>query len=245
MKGYFYTPMAWVFIGIFTLVMSVMFTAFLELYQQYTQASIMGQSQNITIDRLAEAFYGNMHVILMFFLPFFTMRIFTEESRQNTLVLLLTSPLKVIDFTLAKFLAAATVLFIMLAMSWVFPAFLYIYSKDGKPDTWVILSTYLGLFGAGLVYMSFGVFFSSLTDSQLVAVVLTFFFNVVLWLVSLGAQTASGSTKEILQFLSVGDHFQVFAKGAPELKSVVYFLTMIALGLFFTHRSVESRSWRS
>ena len=107
LKGYFYTPIAWVFIGIFTLVMSVMFTAFLELYSQYTAASITGQSQNITIDRLAEAFYANMHVILMFFLPFFTMRIFTEEARQNTLALLMTSPLKVIDITLAKFLAAA------------------------------------------------------------------------------------------------------------------------------------------
>jgi len=245
LKGYFYTPMAWVFIGIFTLVMSIMFTAFLELYSQYTAASITGQAQNITIDKLAEAFYANMHVVLMFFLPFLTMRTFTEEARQNTLALLLTSPLSVIDITFAKFKAAGTVLFVMLAMTWVFPGFLFLYSKDGTPDIWVILSTYAGLMGAGLIYVSFGVFCSSITENPMVAVVLSFACNFGLWLVSLGAQSSSGVIKELLQFAAVNDHFQAFARGSPELKSLVYFISMIGFGIFLTHRSVDSRAWRS
>jgi ABC-2 type transport system permease protein len=245
LKGNFYTPMAWVFIGIFTLVMWVMFNAFVALYDQYTRASIMGNAQNITLDRLSEAFFANMHVILLFILPFFTMRIFTEESRQNTLALLMTSPLRVIDITLSKFLGAATVLAIMLGMTFIFPVFLFIYSKDGRPDLWVLASTYAGLYAAGLIYISFGIFFSSITESQLVAVVLSFALNFSLWLVSLAAQSASGIAKEVFQYASVNDHFQTFAKGAPELKSLVYFVSMIVFGMFLTHRSVASRSWRS
>jgi ABC-2 type transport system permease protein len=245
LKGYFYTPLAWVFIGVFTLVMSFMFGSFLNLYQSYTAASMMGQSQTITIDRLSEAFYMNMHVILMFFLPFFTMRAFTEEARNNTFALLLTSPVKVIDIVLAKVAGAKSVLVLMLAMTWIFPAFLFLYAKDGKPDLMIILSTYAGLFLAGMFYMVWGILFSSVTDSQLVAVVLSFCWNFGAWLVSLGAQSSSGQVKEFLQQFSISEHFQSFVKGAPELKGLVFLGTVILFGIFLTHRSVDSRSWRS
>ena len=247
-RGYFYTPLAYVFIGMFSLLMGFMFSSFLNTYMQYTQASTMGMAQTITIDRLAEAFYANMHVILMFVLPFFTMRLFTEESRQNTLVLLMTSPIRTWELTLAKFLAGATMLAIKLAVTLIFPIFLIIYSTKGPnsgPDMHVIASTYLGLFVAGLSYIAFGMFWSSVTESQLVAVVMAFATNFAFWLVSLAGQGASGDMQTVLKHIAINEQFMTFAKGTLELQAIVFFVSIIFMALFLTNRSLESRAWRS
>lgn len=248
-RGYFYTPLAYVFVGIFSLLMGIMFLQFLAAYKQYTMSSMMGMGQSISIDKLVEAFFGNMHVILMFILPFFTMRLFTEESRQNTLALLMTSPLTTLELTLAKIFAGATMLAVKLGVTLVFPFFLILFSwntPDARPDLGIIGLTYAGLFLCGLVYIGFGAFWSSLTESQLVAVVMAFATNFGFWLVSLSGQGASsGSFAEILKHLAINEHFQGFSRGIPELKGLVYFVSLIFFGIFLTHRSLESRTWRS
>jgi ABC-2 type transport system permease protein len=248
MKGYFYTPLAYVFIGIFSLLMGVMFSSFLQSYLMYTMRSQFGMSPSLTIDRLAEVFYMNMHVVLMFVLPFFTMRLFTEESRQNTFALLMTSPIRMWELTIAKFGAAASILTVQLVVSFIFPVFLILYSAPGPnsgPDMGVIFTTYIGLFLVGLAYISFGLFWSSITESQLIAVVLTFATNFGFWLLSVWGQGTSGALQSILQHMAVNDQFATFSKGTIELSAVVYLLSVIGLALFLTNRSLESRAWRS
>jgi len=247
-KGYFYTPLAWVLIGIFSVLMGLMFYFFLLAYQQYTQQTQFGMGQSITIDRLAEAFYGNMHVILMFILPAFTMRLFTEESRQNTMALLMTSPVRTWELTIAKFKAGVSMLFIMLAVTIIFPIFLVLYSAPGAnqgPDLGIVATTYLGLFLAGAVYIAIGEFWSSITESAMTAFMLTYASIFGLWLLGMGAQNSSGSVQEVLKYLSIGEHFGAFSKGVLELKSAVYFCSFVFFALFLTNRSLESRSWRA
>ncbi|MBS1985510.1 MAG: ABC transporter permease subunit [Bdellovibrionales bacterium] len=247
-RGYFYTPLAYVFIGVFSLLMGVMFSSFLQTYMQYTMKSTFGMAPTVTIDRLAEAFYANMHVILMFVLPFFTMRLFTEESRQNTLVLLMTSPIRMWEVTLAKFLAGASMLVLQLAVTFIFPVFLILYSvkgPNGGPDLGIMMSTYLGLLLAGMAYIAFGLFWSSVTESQLVAVVMSFATNFGFWLLALLGQGASGSLQDVLKYMAINEQFMVFAKGTIELRSLVYFCSIIFMALFLTNRSLESRAWRS
>ncbi len=244
-KAYFYTPLAYVFIGVFSLLMGVMFSSFLGTYLSYTMRSQFGMAPTVTIDRLAEAFYANMHVILMFVLPFFTMRSFTEEARQNTLTLLMTSPIRTWELTLAKFFAAGTMLFMKLCVTFIFPLFLYAYASDRGPDFGVVMSTYLGLFLVGLTYIGFGIFWSSVTESQLVAVVLSFATNFGFWLISLWGQGDSGALQDVLKHLAINEQFMSFAKGTLETQGLVYFFSLIFLALFLTNRSLESRSWRS
>lgn len=248
MKGYFYTPLAYVFIGMFSLLMGVMFSSFLQTYMDYTTRSSLGMAPTVTIDRLAEAFYANMHVILMFILPFFTMRLFTEESRQNTLALLMTSPIRTWELTLAKFGAAASMLALNLIVTFVFPVYLVVFSAPGPgggPDLGVIASTYIGLFLAGLTYIGFGIFWSSVTESQLVAVVLSFATNFSFWLLSLWSQGSTGGVQKVLKHLAINEQFMTFAKGTFELQAIVYFVSVIFLSLFLTNRSLESRTWRA
>jgi ABC-2 type transport system permease protein len=247
-KGYFYTPLAYVFVGVFSLLMGVMFSSFLNTYMEYTMRSQFGMSQTITIDRLSEAFYANMHVILMFVLPFFTMRLFTEESRQNTLALLMTSPIRTWELTLAKFFAGAAMLAVLLAVTLIFPLFLVVYSAAGPnngPDLGIIGATYLGLFFSGLTYIGIGLFWSSITESQLVAVVMSFATNFGFWLLSLWGQGGSGPLVDLLKHLAINEQFMTFAKGTIETQALVYYFTLIFLALFLTNRSLESRSWRA
>lgn len=248
-KGYFHTPLAYVFIGLFICLMAITFWLFLMSYQYHTQLSSMGQAPEITIDKIAEAFYSNMHVILMIMIPFFTMRLFTTEASQNTMALLMTSPVRVTEIVVAKFLGAASIVSIMLVMTWVFPGFLIAFSdttaQSAGPDMGIISSTYLGLFLISFTYVAIGAFWSSITESQLVALMCTFVNVFLLWLLSLGAQTAEGLSKSILSQIAVNEQFMSFSRGTLEIKAFVMFLSYIVFYLFLTNRSIESRSWRS
>jgi ABC-2 type transport system permease protein len=248
LKSYFYGPMAYVFIGAFTIIMSIMFWIFLYAYWQYTMSNPRGMPQEITIDRLSESFYGNMHMILLFVLPFLTMFLFTEEVRKNTFVLLMTSPIKHWELTIAKYASALSMLFFMLVLTLVFPLFLTLYSADGPvngPDPGIVLTTYLGLFMCGAVYLGVGTLWSSVVNSPMVAVMLTFASCFGLWMISISAQNMEGAFTPLLKHVSIMDHFNGMLQGSLDIKSLVFFGSVIFFTLFLTNRSLESRAWRS
>jgi ABC-2 type transport system permease protein len=248
-KGYFYTPLAYIFVGIFSILVGLMLRSFLNLYDQFTKAAMFGSQQEITIDKLAEAFYSNIHLFLVFIVPFFTMRLITEESRQNTLALLLTSPVKTWEITVAKFFSGMTMLGALLSVTIIFPIFLLAFSAPGQgtgPDLGIILSTYIGLILIGAVYVSVGLFWSSVTSSQMIAVLFTFATNLLLfWIFALLSQATSGVAQEVFKYMATSEQFQTFTKGALELKTFVYFASLISFFLFLTQQSIESRTWRS
>lgn len=248
-KGYFYTPLAYIFIGIFSILVGLMLRSFLSLYDQFTKAAMFGSQQDITIDKLSEAFYSNVHLFLVFIIPFFTMRLITEESRNNTLALLLTSPIKTWEITLGKFFSGITMLCSMLFVTIIFPIFLVAFTEPGQgvgPDIGVILSTYLGLILVGSVYVAIGLFWSSMTTSQMIAVLFTFASNLMFfWLLALAAQSTSGTAQEVFKYMASSDQFQTFTKGVLELKSFVYLFSLMFFFLYLTKQSIESRAWRS
>ncbi|NCN26490.1 ABC transporter permease subunit [bacterium] len=247
LRSYLYTPVAAFFIGIYTSLLYGFFYIFLQKYQSYTQARSIGVASNITIDQLAEGVYNNMHFFMVFLLPFFTFRLFTEESRQNTLVLLMTSPIRSWELVLAKFKASLTVLLVMLLVTSIFPLYLYLYSEPGGgPDMGIILSTYLGLFLVGCAYMAMGLFFSSITESVLVALILSFIGNLFFaFMVNMFRSEDGGLMDSFFGYTGFQMHVSNFLKGTIELKAIVYFLSFCGFFLFLSNRSIESRSWRS
>lgn len=248
LKSYFYTPLAYVFIGAFSFVTGIMFFLFLRAYLVYQNEMMMGRAESITIDRFSEVFYGNMNMLLLFVLPFFTMGLFTDELKKNTLVLLLTSPIRNWEIVLGKFKAAVTVLLIMLALTLVFPLFLTMYAQGGianGPDPGVVFSTYLGLFLVGSLYIAVGLFWSSVANTPLIAVMLTFANLFGFWLVSFAAQSASGAVKTTLSQLAVVEQFNSLQQGSLEMKTIAFFVTGIFLALYLTNRAVDSYSWRA
>jgi len=185
--------------------------------------------------------FHNMAVTLLFVCPLLTMRLLAEERRSGTIELLLTSPVTDVQVIVGKFLAAVGLLAAMVAATAHFPLIL---AQYGSPDPGPLMSGYLGLLLVGASFMAVGVLASSLTESQVVAGLLSFGALLGLWIIGWGADQAASTTGEILRQLSILNHFDDLAKGVIDSKDLIFYLSFIAVCLFGAVRALESRKWR-
>jgi ABC-2 type transport system permease protein len=245
-KTYFYSPLAYVLLGIFLFVMGLIFAKFVAIYVEMSAAQRFGQQQSLTLDKLAGFLFQNMAFILCFVTPFLTMKLFAEEKSQSTLELLLTAPIHTSGLVVGKFLGAFFLMGLMVLLSFVYPFFMILW---GNPEIALIASTYLGLLLSLACYVALGALISALASTQAVAAAWTFILLLLLWLLqSLGQGiTASWGPIELgpaLIYLSPLGHFNSFNEGLIQLKDLVYFVSFIFFALFLTHRVVESNRWR-
>ena len=250
LRAYFISPIAYVILGVFLFVMGVIFAKFVDIYQRYNMAQRFGQSQGITLDKLATCLYQNMAFILCFITPFVTMRLFAEEKRQQTFELLFTAPIRGVELVLGKFFAAYFLMLMMVALSFVYVLFMIIW---GNPELPIIATTYLGLALALACYIALGAMISATTSTQAIAAVWTFIVLLLLWLLQSLAQgmTAKWDTAlftvewgPVLSYISPLGHFNSFAEGLLHVKDLVYFISFTGFVLYATHRIVESNRWR-
>ena len=246
LRSYFYSPLAYVVIGVFLFVMGVIFAKFVDIYYRYNAAQRFGQAQGITLDKLAMYLYQNMAFILCFVTPFLTMRLFAEEKRQQTLELLFTAPIRGLELVLGKFLAAYILMMVMLSISFVYVFFMILW---GNPELSIIATTYMGLALALACYIGLGALISAMTSSQAIAAVWTFIALLMLWLlqsIGQGIATKWGPIEwgPTLVYISPLGHFSSFAEGLVHVKDLLYFVSATAFILFLTHRVVESNRWR-
>jgi ABC-2 type transport system permease protein len=179
----------------------------------------------------------NLTIVLVIMIPLISMRAFAEEKRSGTYELLLTSPLTVTEIVVGKLFGAVAFVGIMILLTAIYPAILLLY---GNPELGVIAAGYLGLFLLAAVFVSVGLLTSSLTENQIVAAVACFVVLLLLYVISWPAETAGVAMGGMLKYLSVVDHFGEMVKGLIDTQDIVYFLSLIALSLFLTHRSVEA-----
>ena len=192
-------------------------------------------------DGIIRPLYGNMNVIFLFMVPFITMRLFAEEKKIHTIELLMTSPVTLTEIILGKFLSAFLLVLIMLGLTSVYAVILF---TTGNPDLGPILSSYLGTLLLASCYLSIGILFSSVTENQIVAGALTFAAGLFFWLVSWATQSVGPVWGEILTYLSLISHFNDFSRGLINTTDVFYYLSFIGVGLFLTHRVLDSYRWR-
>jgi ABC-2 type transport system permease protein len=244
-RSYFWSPLAYVLMGVFLFLMGSIFTKFLILYQQYNFQQTMGAGPSVTLDKLANYFYQNMAFVICFIAPFVTMRLYAEEKRQSTMELLLTAPVTSLSIVLSKYLSAMALITTVVVLTVLYVVFLVSW---GNPDIQVILSTYLGLILMLSAYISVGALISAFTSSQAIAAIFTFLTVLLLWLFQAFGQGMTATTGFIewgplLIYLSPLSHFSSFANGLIQVKDVVYFVSFTAVALFFTHQVVESHRW--
>jgi ABC-2 type transport system permease protein len=247
LRSYFLSPIAWVVVGLFALLVGLFYvsllSAFIQASMQMDSMAAMGQQQaplNIN-QQLIRPLFLNMSVVLLFVVPALTMRTYSEEKRSGTIELLLTSPLTDFQIIMGKFLGALAIYGLMLAVTLMHVGLLFWF---GEPEWRSVASGYLGLLLMGGTFLSIGLFISSTTKNQIVAVVMTFSVLLFLWLVGWFADSASPTMQAVLRHLSIIEHFDDFAKGVVDTKHVVYYLTFIAFGLFLTAKSVDTERWR-
>ena len=165
------------------------------------------------------------------------MRVFSEEKTNGTYELLYTSPISTWSVILGKFMAVSVFYLAVLATHTLFLIVMFGY---GNPEAGPVFSGYLGLFLAGLAFLSIGIFASSLTRNQIisffVAMSISFGFLMVGW----AAGLTSGNMATFLEGASIAKHFSGFNSGIITSSSLVFFLTIIILFLSATKLSVES-----
>jgi ABC-2 type transport system permease protein len=242
--AYFASPIAWVLLAIFA-VLSGYFTVVMAL--QFSQASIemqmQGQNQPMSLNEYVIApLLSNVAVIALMLIPLISMRLFAEEKRQGTIELLITSPVRDTEIVLGKWLASVLMYATLLLVLALDCSFLFIY---GNPNWKPALAGLLGLFLQGACLLSLGAFISSLTKNQIVAGAIGFACALVLWILSWSTAFGNTDTIQVLNYLSIVSHLDPFTRGVIDTKDVVYYLSMIFLGLFLTTRSLESIRWKA
>jgi len=242
LKMYFSSPIAYVVISVFLLLMGWMFFNLLSFFQQQmAQFSAMSFGNKPTLsDAVIRPLFGNMNVILLFVAPFITMRLLAEERKDHTVELLFTAPIKPLTIILGKFLSALALIGIMLALSFVYPVILAFASK---PDLGVIFGCYLGLFFVACTYVAVGLYWSACTENQIVAAVLSFGTLLFFWLISWAAHQAGPVWSDILNHLSIIGHYSNFSQGIIDTTDIIYYLSVVGFALFLAHTTFDSNQW--
>ncbi len=242
---YFQSPVAYAVTTLFLLLSGYFFYNLLGYFNleslRAMQSPMQSRMLSLTASVLAPLF-SNMSSVLLLMLPLLTMRLFAEERRSGSSELLFTLPVSDAQVIMGKFLAAVTVHAVMLVMTLPFPALLYYFAR---PETGAIVSGYLGLFLMGVSFIAMGVFFSALSDSQLVAGALTFgcalLFLVIGWITPFVGNTAAA----VLSQLSMVKHLDAMARGVIDTNDLLFYLNLTVFFLFLCARVLDSSRWRS
>ena len=217
LKNYFLTPIGYVVIGIFLIV----FSAFFFL----TTVGSQTPSVNLTYLFYNAALYG-----LMFMVPLITMWSFAGERKNGTDQLILTSPVSMLGVVLAKFISAFLLILIPVVLTTMYFGILCYYHVPNIPT---YLTSMLGFLLLSLAYVGFGILSSSLTESPIVAGILTFaFVFATTWLPYL---------VKSLSKISLIDLFINFLYGTIDISSIVLFITLAILTILITMIIMQRR----
>jgi ABC-2 type transport system permease protein len=227
-RAYFHSMIGFVFLTAFLLIVNFFFMI----------SNLVGQHSTLS------GVFGMMLNIILFTVPILTMRIFSEDFKQKTDQLLLTAPVKLGHIVLGKFFAALGVFVLMLAFTllWV-----VIIGFFGTPNTAEIVGNYAGILMVAGVFISVGMFISSLTENQLIAAVGAYGVFFVLYILNLIVLSIGSSFPSwaisAFSFLSVFFRFETISRGLLGLDDVIYYLSLTALFLFLCYRVLEKKRW--
>ncbi len=181
--------------------------------------------------------------LLLLTTPILSMRILAEERKQKTDQLTLTSPVSVAGIVMGKYFALATVFTVPIAVMCTFPLILSHYGTVPMGESYTAILVYY-LFG--LTCLAVGLFVSSITESQVIAAVLSFAVLFVGYMMSSITAMISSAGNAVTKVLSAFDftaRLNAMLGGTLDLKAVLYFLTVIAVCLFLTVQSIQKRRY--
>ncbi|MFK8038380.1 MAG: gliding motility-associated ABC transporter permease subunit GldF [Crocinitomicaceae bacterium] len=185
-------------------------------------------------------------VIFLILIPAITMRSFSEEKRTGTIELLYTRPLTDFQIILSKYFAGLTLVLIAILPTIIYYVSIhYLGEPIGNIDDGVTVASYLGLVLVGAVFVSIGVFVSSLTENQIVALLLAVFLS---WFFYLGFDLLAtysqfGNADFVIKNLGILEHFTSVQKGVLVFSDFIYFLSCITIFVLATKLVLQSRKW--
>lgn len=243
-RSLFLSPVAHVVTAIFALILAWFFINIVALYVilslQAIRAPFIAERLNMQ-DIVVQPFFGNISVILLFIIPMITMRAFAEEKRMGTFELIYTSPINTWSIVIGKFIGISAFVMFLILISGFFMIPLFSY---GEPDKGAVLTSYIGLILMALAFVAAGIFASSITENQIISIIVAFGILLLFWVLGWVRGTLEGTLRDVLSYLSFMDHFQNFSRGVVDTRDLVYYLSFTGVLLFLTYSVLESRRWR-
>jgi ABC-2 type transport system permease protein len=225
LRTYFYSPIAYIFLGVFLALGGVLLFILSGFFIQ---------------GRASLRYYFDFAPILMTLLaPAVTMRLIAEERRSRTIEVLLTLPVRDWDVVLGKFLGAMGLITVGLLFTLAYPLSISLIVADGFSFDWgPVVGGYVGTWLMSASFVALGMWASALSQDQVVAFIVGLILCLVSVFVGKVAILFPASVADLVQYLSVSTHFESVARGVLDTRDLVYFLTLIAIGLALTTRTL-------
>ncbi len=246
MGHYLQTPGVYVALAFFLLLSGAFFTLSVSDFVAASAKVLAGADLpdgelplNVT-DRIITQLFSLLNFLMLLLVPMLTMRLISEERKSGTFELLVSTPLENLDILLGKFFAALAMGSLVLLFCASYPLICMLFSE---PEIPVIISCFIGLFLIVMAYTAFGLFASSVTESQIAAAVLSFVGLLVFQMIDLLFK--SGFLGVVAASLSVRLHSENFTVGVFSTVDVGFFFLFTVFFLFIAAQVLDARRWRS
>ena len=225
LRYYFNSPMAYIFLVIFSIVNGYFFT---------NTFFLIGQSN-------LRALFNIVPIVYLFFIPAITMGLVSRENNLGTMELISTLPIKIHEFIIGKFLSAVS----LIAVGLLFTLFHFItlVFVGTNIDYGVVFTGYLGILFIGSFYAAIGTFASTLTDNQVIAFIIGVFFILMFFLMDKMLMFLPASLGTVFEYLATDTHLRSISRGVIDSRDIIYFGSMISFFLFLSIRSLEMKKW--
>ena len=230
---YFNTPLGFIYADVFVLLTGFFF---FELFKFFTSE---------------QASLRNLFVLLpwiyLFFVPVISMRLLAEDKKIGTVEVLMTLPLRDWEVVLAKYLASFIFLSVSLLLT--FPLVIVV-ARAAAPNVMLdygpIFGGYLAAILMGGAFLAVGIFFSSLTDNQIVAFILSVVTMAIFLMIGLPdvVEYFPSWLQSFALNISLVSHFNSVGRGVIDSRDMLYYASVIFIFVYLTIRSVESRKWK-
>ncbi|MDE5763995.1 MAG: ABC transporter permease [Ruminococcus sp.] len=232
-QSFFYTPFVYVVTALFMFLFTLMFNN-----------ALGNLSQATFYFTFPEIFYNGIFYFI-FLIPILTMRTFADERKFGTEVLLMTSPVNVIQIIVGKYLANLTAFLFMLAGSAFFPIFTAI---KGEVVVSQLACAYIGFFLWGAMFIAIGQLVSSFTESSIIAAVIGEIIMFVFIFIDDFSMTEFIAQYPTIQSFvysfAAQPRFAYFSQGFIRLSDIVFFISAIIISLAWNYISIEKRRWK-
>lgn len=229
-SSYFTTPLGYVFLAVFC--------AFSGLFL-WLNCLMSGSAE-------MSGLFVMMFYVILIIVPVLTMRAIADDRRQKTDQLTLTSPVSLFGLVAGKFLAAFAVYFIAECVLVIYALFLSSATNSaGNEFGWAAFwGNFVGITLMGAVFISVGIFISSLTENQMIAAIGGMGANIALCLFDIvNSFVTVDAVRNVISSLSVFARYTEFTMGIFSLENVLFFISIIVIFNFLTMRFIERRRW--
>lgn len=238
------SPVALAVIGVYLALHGLFFAQLMEEFSRTSfQAIASGQSrpEHNLVDMVVRPLMMADSFLLLMLLPALTMRQLAEEWKQGTSDLLLSYPVRDREIVLGKFLAAAALVLVLLLLGGAYPASAALL---GRLEFGVLGLSLLGMFFYGAAVLAVGLFFSALTENQVIALVSTVLMLLFLTVMGWWGLQVSEPWSHLLRHVSLATHAEPFSYGLLRLSDCVFFVSLTAFFLYLSVGVLEGKRWR-